>query len=58
MIPEEYSTQLLDLYKLETQKKGSRKSTLLINEVTNFLVRHFSDQIVISLHSKSENGDD
>jgi hypothetical protein len=58
MIPEEYSTQLLDLYKLETQKKGSRKSTLLLNEVTNFLVRHFSDQLVISLHSKSENGDD
>lgn len=57
MIPEEHSTQHLGLYKQDPQKKGSRKTTLLLNEVTNFIVRHFSDQLVISLYQKAPAGD-
>lgn len=30
---------------------------MLLNEVTNFIVRHFSDQLVISLYQKSPTGD-
>ena len=53
-IKESYDSQVLSIYKEAEQSGSSRKKTLILNEVSNFIIRHFSDQIVLSLHSKSE----
>jgi hypothetical protein len=55
---ESYDTQVLSIYKQLNAAPDAKKKTLLLNEVSNFVLRHYSDQLIISLHHHSVNPDD
>jgi hypothetical protein len=54
LIKETYDTQALAFYKVADANTAtahkSRKTQYLLNETSNFLLRHYSDSLVISLY--------
>lgn len=51
-IREVYETQPLSFYHKIDPKAPSRKTSIEVNEMNNFLLRHYCDELILSLHKR------